>query len=215
MTAVARKRGSSDRWLREHERDPYVLRARKEGRIARSAYKLAEIDERDKLLHPGMVVVDLGAAPGGWSQHAMERVGERGRVVSLDLLPLELSGPEFIQADIEDEESVVSLHEHLRGDAVSLVMSDMAPNFTGMRAVDQPRSMALAELAREFALEVLEEHGKFLVKVFQGEGVDVFKRSLHEHFRRVLVRKPQASRGRSRELYLLAAERKSVTAATD
>ena len=209
---MARKRGSSERWLREHERDPYVQRARREGRIARSAYKLAELDKRDKLLRPGMVVVDLGAAPGGWSQHALERVGDNGRVIALDLLPLELSGPEFIQADIEDDTSVASLHEHLRGDPVSLVMSDMAPNFSGMRAVDQPRSMALAELARDFALEVLEQRGKFLVKVFQGEGFDVFKRSLHEHFKRVLVRKPQASRDRSRELYLLAAERKTPLA---
>jgi 23S rRNA (uridine2552-2'-O)-methyltransferase len=205
---MVRKRGSSQRWLREHERDPYVQRARREGRIARSAYKLAELDQRDKLLRSGMVVVDLGAAPGGWSQHALERVGDHGRVIALDLLPLELSVPEFIQADIEDEASVARLHEHLRGDLVNLVMSDMAPNFSGMRAVDQPRSMALAELARDFALEVLEERGKFLVKVFQGEGFDMFKRSLHEHFKRVLVRKPQASRDRSRELYLLAAERK-------
>ena len=205
---MARKRGSSGRWLAEHERDPYVQRARREGRVARSAYKLAEVDERDRLFRPGMVVVDLGAAPGGWSQYALERVGERGRVVALDLLPLELSGPDFIQADIEDEAAVASLHEHLSGAPVSLVMSDMAPNFSGMRAVDQPRSMALAELALDFALEVLDDRGKFLVKVFQGEGFDVYKRLLHTHFKRVLVRKPRASRDRSRELYLLAEDRK-------
>lgn len=203
---MGRKKGSSERWLREHERDAYVQRARREGRIARSAYKLIQIDERDRLLRPGGRVVDLGAAPGGWSAYAAQRVGAKGLVLALDRLPMEpLVGVEIVEGDFCDNAVAAALESQAQG-SIDLVMSDMAPNFSGTRAVDQPRAMELAELALYFAESVLRENGDFLVKVFQGEGFDVLLREMRSRFKRVLTRKPDASRARSRELYLLGRE---------
>ena len=203
---MGRKKGSSERWLREHERDAYVQRARREGRIARSAYKLIQIDERDRLLRPGGRVVDLGAAPGGWSAYAAERVGAKGLVLALDRLPMEpLAGVEIVEGDFSDNAVAAALESQAQG-GIDLVMSDMAPNFSGTRAVDQPRAIELAELALYFAELVLRENGDFLVKVFQGEGFDVLLREMRSRFKRVLTRKPDASRSRSRELYLLGRE---------
>ena len=202
---MARKRGSSERWLREHERDPYVQRARREGRIARSAYKLAELDKRDKLLRPGMVVVDLGAAPGGWAQVAQALVGDAGRVIATDILPIEpLPGVEVVTGDFTDDDVALAIVQHLNGGKADLVISDMAPNLSGMKAIDQPRAMYLAELALDMASQILRPGGVFLTKVFQGEGFEEYLKSVREQFGRVVSRKPDASRTRSREQYLLA-----------
>ncbi len=202
---MPKRRGSSQRWLDEHERDHYVNLARREGRVARSAYKLIEIDERDQLLKPGMVVVDLGAAPGGWSAYAAERVGDRGHVVALDILPMDpIAGVTVIEGDFNENAVFEALQQALDGAVVGVVMSDMAPNFSGTRAVDQARAMGLAELALHFAAEVLQENGSFVAKVFQGEGFDEFLRSVRERFSRVVMRKPDASRARSREQYVVA-----------
>ncbi len=201
---MARSR-SSRRWLQEHRGDPHVKRARAEGWRSRAALKLAELDRRDRLLRPGMTVVDLGAAPGGWSQYAARRLAGRGRVLALDRLPMEaLPGVEFIQGDFTEAGPLEALRAALGGDPVHLVMSDMAPNLSGMKAVDQPRAMYLAELALDLAEEVLAPGGDFLVKVFQGEGLDAYRRRLRERFGRLLTRKPGASRARSAEVYLLA-----------
>jgi 23S rRNA (uridine2552-2'-O)-methyltransferase len=196
---------SSSRWLSEHFSDPYVKRAQREGYRGRAAYKLIEIEQREKLLRPGMTVLDLGAAPGGWSQIAAERVGRSGRVIALDILPMEaLAGVEVITGDFTDDAVFAALLKSLGGRAVNLVMSDMAPNMSGMTAVDQPRTLYLAELARDCALEVLVAGGDLLVKLFQGEGVEAFTRDLRGRFERVKFAKPKASRARSRELYALA-----------
>jgi 23S rRNA (uridine2552-2'-O)-methyltransferase len=199
---------SSNRWLREHVSDPFVKRAKKEGYRARAAYKLLELHERDKLIRPGMNIVDLGAAPGSWSQLAAQLMGGRGRIVALDILPMDpLAGVTVLQADFTEDEALAALHEALAGAPVDLVMSDMAPNISGESAVDQPRAMYLAELARDFAGQVLKPGGDFLVKTFQGDGFDPYLRSLREQFSKVVVRKPKASRPRSREVYLLARHR--------
>jgi len=204
MIAMARSR-SSGRWLREHFADDYVKRARREGYRSRAVYKLKEIQERDRLLRPGMTVVDLGAAPGGWSQLASEYVGPKGRVVALDLLPMDpLPGVEFLQGDFHDDAVLEQLLDRLADCPVDLVTSDMAPNISGIKAVDQPRGMYLAELALEFATRVLRPGGDFLSKVFQGEGFDEFLQDLRQRFASVATRKPQSSRSRSPELYLLA-----------
>jgi len=201
---MARSR-SSGRWLREHFADDYVKRARREGYRSRAVYKLKEIQERDRLLRPGMTVVDLGAAPGGWSQLASEYVGPKGRVVALDLLPMDpLPGVEFLQGDFHDDAVLEQLLDRLADCPVDLVTSDMAPNISGIKAVDQPRGMYLAELALEFATRVLRPGGDFLSKVFQGEGFDEFLQDLRQRFASVATRKPQSSRSRSPELYLLA-----------
>lgn len=208
--AVVKRRGSSGRWLEEHERDRFVQRARREGRGARSAYKLMEVDKRDGLLRPGAVVVDLGAAPGSWSAYAAERVGRGGRVLALDILPMTAaSGVEVMQADFREAAALEGLLERLAGAPVDVLLSDMAPNFSGNRAVDQARSMALAELALELAVRVLGPRGAFLVKAFHGEGFEPFVRALRAHFLEVLTRKPDASRARSRETYLLARGRRA------
>ncbi len=196
---------SSARWLDEHFRDPFVRRAHVEGKRSRAAYKLEELLERDLLLKPGMSIVDLGAAPGGWSQVAADRLKGRGRVIGLDILPMaELPGVEFLQGDFTTEESLNSLEAALGGEKVDLVMSDMAPNMSGVGVVDQDRSMVLVELALDFARQALKYQGGFLVKVFQGEGFDALLKQLRAQFNRVLVRKPKASRSRSREVYILA-----------
>jgi len=200
---------TSKQWMHEHVNDPFVQLAKKEGYRSRAAYKLLEIDDKDRLFKSGMVVVDLGATPGGWSQIAASRVGSGGRVVALDLLPLPpLAGVDFIQGDFRDDVVLTQLEDLLQGKPVGLVISDMAPNISGIASVDQARGMHLAELAMEFALEHLECQGSFLVKVFQGEGFEDFYKLMRNSFVRVVTRKPRASRGRSCEQYLLASEKK-------
>ncbi|QKT02588.1 23S rRNA (uridine(2552)-2'-O)-methyltransferase RlmE [Ectothiorhodospiraceae bacterium 2226] len=196
---------SSHRWLREHFDDPYVKRAQQEGWRARAVYKLQELDERYGLLRPGMTVVDLGAAPGGWAQYAARRVAPQGRVIALDLLPIEpIAGVTVVQGDFREEEPYRALLDALEGRPVDLVLSDMAPNISGTKAVDQPRAIALAELALELAREVLRPGGDWVAKTFQGEGFDALVRELRQGFERVDVRKPAASRPRSPEVYLVA-----------
>ena len=198
------KSGSSDRWLRRQERDPYVGRSQLDGYRSRAVYKLQQLDAAEKLLRPGAVVVDLGAAPGGFSQYAAERVGASGQVVAVDLLPMDaIPGVEVIQGDFTTSETLARLLAVLSG-APDLVMSDMAPNISGNKAVDQPRSMLLAELALEFAVEHLQPRGDLVVKLFQGEGFEAFVGDARRRFERVKVRKPVASRSASREMYLLA-----------
>ena len=201
---------TSKSWMAEHVNDPFVQRAKSEGWRARAAYKLMEIDDKDKLIRPGMIVVDLGAAPGSWSQVANKRVGEVGRVFALDLLPMEpIPGVEFMQGDFHDEEFVERFEEILGGRQVDLVMSDIAPNISGIPISDQARSVYLAELALDFAQKHLAQGGRFLVKVFQGEGFDAFRKQMENEFKSVLVRKPQASRGRSSEVYLLGSGKRA------
>ncbi len=199
------KRPSSRRWLAEHHNDDYVRRAREAGYRSRAAYKLLEMDARDGLLQPGMTVVDLGAAPGGWSQVAAQAVGSQGRVWALDLLPMApLPGVEFIQGDFHERAVYEALLARLPDAGVDLVLSDMAPNISGVAAVDQPRSIYLVELAAEFASRVLRPGGVLLAKAFQGSGFQELVRELHSDYAQVVVRKPKASRPRSREVYLLA-----------
>lgn len=203
------KSKSSRRWLAEHFDDQYVQRAHKEGWRGRAAFKLLEVQEREQLLRPGMRVVDLGAAPGAWSQVATQAVGDTGRVFALDMLPIEpISGVSALEGDFTEDEPLKALEMLLEGAPVDLVLSDMAPNMSGMSAVDQPRAMYLAELALAFAIEWLKPGGNFLVKVFQGEGFDAFLADCRAAFDKVQVRKPKASRPRSREVYLLGRGRR-------
>ncbi|MCG8036761.1 MAG: 23S rRNA (uridine(2552)-2'-O)-methyltransferase RlmE [Candidatus Thiodiazotropha taylori] len=196
---------SSRKWLDRHFNDTYVKQAQKAGYRSRAAFKLLEIQEKDKLIKPGMKVVDLGAAPGGWSQIARDLVGENGQVFALDILPMDpIAGVEFIQGDFRETEPLESLRNLLDGAAIDLVISDMAPNVTGMASVDQPRSIYLCELALDFARETLKPGGGFVVKVFQGEGFDDFLREVRSSFGRVVSRKPDSSRAKSREVYLVA-----------
>lgn len=202
---MAKKHRSNKRWLQEHHSDAYVQKARKEGYRSRAAYKLLEIDRRDRLLHPGSIVVDLGAAPGGWSQVAAQRVGRKGCVVALDRLPMApIAGIVILEGDIDDAESIDKIVGILQGRPVDLVISDMAPNISGMDAIDQPRSIYLAELTRDVALKVLRPGGDMLVKIFQGSGMEAFRDELRRSFQKVMIRKPDSSRARSREIYLLA-----------
>ncbi len=195
---------TSKQWMHEHVTDTYVQRAQKEGYRSRAAYKLLEIDERDHLLKRGMVVVDLGATPGGWSQVAVAKVGPSGKVIALDLLPLQaIRGVEFIQGDFRENNVLALLEELLGGKPVGLVISDMAPNISGIDITDQARAMHLAELALDFSVRHLQPDGAFLVKVFQGVGFEGYVKLMRSHFGRVVTRKPDASRGRSNELYLL------------
>ncbi len=195
---------SSDRWLARHFQDEYVKRARQEGFRSRAAYKLMEIDERDRLLRPGMTVVDLGAAPGGWSQYARRRLGPSGRILALDILPLEpLAGVECLQGDFAEPTVLDSLIERLGGKPVDLVIADMAPNISGIGVADQARAMELAERALEFAVKVLRPGGELLVKTFQGAGFQAFHREMQRRFAKLSARKPKASRAESRETYLL------------
>ena len=201
---------SSNRWLSRQAADPYVRKAREHGYRARAAFKLLELDAKDRFLKPGRRVVDLGAAPGSWSQVTAERVGDAGRVVALDVLPMDdLPGVEFIQGDFREDEVLAEL-ETLVGRRVDLVLSDMAPNISGIAASDQARSMDLAELALEFAGEWLEPRGVFVVKLFQGEGFDRFVADARKAFTNVRLRKPEASRKESRETYLVADSRRSM-----
>ena len=204
---------SSSRWLREHFDDEYVQRAQREGWRSRAVYKLEELDQKYRLIKPGMSIVDLGAAPGGWSQYAARVVGRNGQVFALDILPMEpLSDVRFLQGDFRDEAVLAQIESELAGPdgtrPVDLVMSDMAPNISGVDAVDQPRTMYLVELAMDFARTHLRPGGTFICKVFQGEGFDALVRQLRQEFGRVVVRKPKASRPRSSEVYLVASDRK-------
>lgn len=196
---------TSKQWLKEHFEDEYVKRSREEGYRSRASFKLLEIQEKDHLLKPGMTVIDLGAAPGGWSQVAARLVGAKGKVLASDILPMEpLPGVEFIRGDFTEEAVLASLLESMGGARADLVISDMAPNMSGMKGVDQPRVMYLAELALDLARSVLAENAYFLVKVFHGEGLEAFQNGLRDSFKKVKVRKPAASRARSSEIYLLA-----------
>lgn len=196
---------SSRRWLKEHEDDVFVQRARQEGYRSRAVYKFLEINNKDHLVKAGMTVVDLGAAPGGWSQVVAKLVGSGGHVIAMDILPMEpLDNVEFLQGDFREQEVLEQLLAMIGDRGVDLVISDVAPNTSGMEAVDQPRAMYLAELALDMARQVLKPGGGFLVKVFQGVGFDEYIRDLRTTFDKVITRKPRASRSRSREVYLLA-----------
>ncbi|HRG50847.1 MAG: 23S rRNA (uridine(2552)-2'-O)-methyltransferase RlmE [Cellvibrionales bacterium] len=196
---------SSGRWLREHFDDPYVKEAQKQGYRSRASFKLLEIQEKDRLIRPGMTVVDLGSAPGGWSQVAVALVGHHGRVIASDILPMDtLAGVDFIHGDFTEESVLAEILAVLGERKADLVISDMAPNMSGMAGVDQPRAMYLVELASEMAAQVLKPDGAFLTKVFHGEGFDELLKVLKGRYKKVSTRKPQASRARSREVYLLA-----------
>jgi 23S rRNA (uridine2552-2'-O)-methyltransferase len=202
---MARKKSSSKSWLKEHFDDPYVQQAHREGYRSRSCYKLLEIQEKDKLIKPGMTVIDLGAAPGGWSQVASRVTGSRGRVIASDILPMDsLEDVQIVQGDFTEESVIADILAAVGDSPVDLVISDMAPNMSGMSAVDQPRSMYLVELALDLSRQVLTPGGTFLSKVFQGEGFDELLRDCRATFGKVITRKPRASRPRSREVYLLA-----------
>ena len=196
---------SSSRWLAEHESDPYVQRAREEGWRSRAVFKLDEIQRSDRLMRPGMVIVDLGAAPGGWSQYAARALAGRGRIVALDILPMpEVAGVEFIEGDFGTDETLERVKAALGTQKVDLVMSDLAPNMMGIADVDHARSMNLVDLAVEFALSVLRPGGDLLIKVFQGREFQPLVARLRLNFESVKLRKPKASRGRSAEVYVLA-----------
>lgn len=195
---------TSKAWMHEHVNDPYVKRAQTEGFRSRAAYKLQQLAERDRLLRPGMVVVDLGAAPGGWSQVAAKAVGLGGRVIAVDLLEVTpVHGVTVIQGDFQEDATLAAVEAALGGERADLVISDMAPNISGIALVDQARHAALAELALDFALKHLKPRGNFLVKAFQGGGYEAYVKTLRAHFSEVATRKPEASRSRSNEVYLL------------
>lgn len=195
---------SSNEWLQEHFDDHYVKLAQKAGYRSRATFKLEEIDKKDKLIRPGMAVVDLGSAPGGWSDYALRKMGETGKVIALDILPMTpLTGVHFIEGDFREDSVLDELNEVLNGQQIDLVLSDMAPNMTGVSSIDQPSSMYLVELALDFALTNLSQQGLFLVKVFQGEGFEQYMKAMRAGFQKVITRKPDASRPRSREVYLL------------
>lgn len=199
------KTKSSRRWLDRHFNDAYVKRAQQEGYRSRAAFKLLELQEQDRLLQPGMTVVDLGASPGGWSQVARRLVGQAGRVLALDILPMEpIPEVTFLLGDFREDPVLERLHAALAGAPVDLVLSDMAPNVSGVAAVDQPRAVYLCELALDLARKVLKPKGGLVVKAFQGEGFDAYLGQVRGAFAQVLIRKPEASRSESRELYLVA-----------
>lgn len=205
------KSKSSKAWLQEHFDDSYVRRSQEDGYRSRASYKLLEINDKDKLIKPGMTIVDLGSAPGGWSQVAAKLVGHKGRVIATDILLMDgMAGVEFLQGDFTEQEVVNELLGLLDGATADLVISDMAPNMSGMRDIDQPQVMYLAELALDLARTILKPGGCFLVKIFQGEGIEGFQRDLRENFANIKVRKPNASRARSREIYLLALDFKGL-----
>ena len=202
---MSRPRGSSGSWRERQEKDPYVQRARQEGWRSRAVYKLEEILRREKLLQPGMLCIDLGAAPGGWSQYVAQRLKGRGRVLALDILPMDaLEDVEFLQGDFTEDDTLAALLAALGEDRADLVLSDMAPNISGTKAVDQPRSMYLVELALDLARQVLKPGGSFICKLFQGAGSEDFIRDARRSFERVRVMKPAASRAASSEVYLVA-----------
>jgi 23S rRNA (uridine2552-2'-O)-methyltransferase len=199
------KKKPNKRWLHEQNSDFYVKQARNENYRSRAIYKLQEIDQKDKLIKPGMCVVDLGAAPGGWSQYAIQQVGQNGQVFALDLLDMEpIIRVNFIRGDFTENEVEQRLLSEIKQERVDLVISDMAPNLTGIRDTDQARSMALAELVLDFCHKVLKPGGDLLLKVFEGAGTQEFRQELGEHFSKIMTRKPYASRDKSREFYVLA-----------
>ncbi len=203
-TSKKNKSASSHRWLQEHESDQYVIASRKDGYRSRAAYKLLEIQEKIKLIKLGMKVVDLGAAPGGWTQIAAKLVGEKGHVYALDILEMEaVFNATIIQGDFLEQSVLDQLLCSLDKSVVDLVISDMAPNMSGMSAVDQPKGMALVELALDCAGQILKPGGDFLTKAFQGEGFDEFVKDVRSQFKTVVIKKPKSSRDRSRELYVL------------
>jgi 23S rRNA (uridine2552-2'-O)-methyltransferase len=202
---MSKPRSSSGSWRDRQERDPYVLQARRDGWRSRAVYKLEQIDQKERLIRPDMVCVDLGSAPGGWSQYIGRRLKGRARIVAVDLLPMDsLPDVEFIQGDFEDDAIFARLLDAVGESGADLVMSDMAPNISGIKGVDQPRSMNLAELALDMARRVLKPGGNFVCKVFQGEGFDAFVVDARKSFKKVRVMKPKASRAGSREVYLVA-----------
>ena len=195
---------SSSSWMREHVNDIYVKSAKRQGFRSRAAFKLLEIDERDQLLSPGMTVVDLGAAPGGWSQVAAEKVGARGKVIALDILQMQpIDGVDFICGDLREDAVLMELRTKIHGKAADLVICDISPNISGVSSHDQARAMELAQLALEFSAQVLKPQGGLLVKVFHGEGFEDFLKAMRSRFKQVNSRKPKASRARSSEIYLL------------
>ncbi|WP_437882682.1 23S rRNA (uridine(2552)-2'-O)-methyltransferase RlmE [Pseudomonas sp. LRF_L74] len=196
---------SSRRWLDEHVNDPYVKRAQKDGLRSRASYKLIELNDKDKLIRPGMLIMDLGSAPGGWSQVAGGLVGEKGRIIASDILPMDpLDNVDFIQGDFTDDGVFQQLLDTLDGRLPDLIVSDIAPNISGVAAADQAASMYLVELVLDMVRRVLKPGGNFVAKVFQGEGSDEYLKDVRTSFDKVVIRKPEASRPRSREVYLVA-----------
>ena len=191
--------------MQEHFEDEYVKLAQAQGYRSRAVFKLKEIQDKDQLIKPGMAIVDLGAAPGGWSQYARQLLGKKDKVLALDILPMEaIDGVDFIQGDFREEAVMEQLYAALEGAAVNLVLSDMAPNMSGNKGMDMPRAIYLAELALDTAKTVLAKDGSFLVKLFHGEGFEDYHREVQQHFAKVVIRKPKASRPRSNEVYILA-----------
>ncbi len=193
---------SSNQWLKDHREDAYVLKARKEGYRSRAVYKLIEIQQKDHILKPGQFILDLGAAPGGWSEYVSQFAHAQGQLIAVDLLPMEpIAGVEFIQGDFSEQETLDRILKLIDNKSLDLVLSDMAPNLSGMGSVDQPKSMYLAELAFDLARENLNQNGHLVVKLFQGEGFEDLVSSVRQTFSRVKFRKPRASRAKSREIY--------------
>lgn len=200
-----KRSASSTRWLQEHFNDRFVQQAQKKRLRSRAWFKLEEIQQSDKLFKPGITVVDLGAAPGGWSQYAASQIGNKGRIIACDLLPMDpIVGVDFLQGDFRDEVVLKTLLDHVGEEKVHVVMSDMAPNMSGQPAVDIPRAMYLVELALDMCRDVLAKNGSFIVKVFQGEGFETYLKEIRSLFKTVKIRKPEASRARSREVYIVA-----------
>ena len=203
------KKGSSRRWMHEHLNDEYVKKAQKEGYRCRAVYKLLEIIEKNHIINKGNIILDLGAAPGGWSQVAVKIAGKSGQVIASDILPIEeINGVNFLQGDFTEQSVYDELMDLIKGSSVDIVLSDMAPNMSGQLSVDQPKSMYLAELAIDFALKILSKNGHFIVKVFQGDGFDEYVKKSRISFKKVSIIKPKASRPRSKEVYLLASQLK-------
>jgi len=203
------KTSSSVRWMSEHLNDEFVKKAQKEGYRSRAAYKLLEIIGKDQIIKTGFKVLDLGAAPGGWSQVAIKIVGETGQVIATDILPIEsIVNVDFLQGDFTEEGIYEKLLSLTKEQKINVVLSDMAPNMSGQISIDQPKSMYLAELALDMATKVLSQNGHFVVKVFQGEGFDTFIQNARKNFKKVVIRKPKASRPRSKEVYLIASQLK-------
>jgi len=199
------KSKSSKGWLKEHFDDPYVKMSQEDGVRSRAVYKLKEMDEKDGLLKPGLNIVDLGAAPGGWSEFAAKKIAGKGNIIATDILSMDfLDGVTFIQGDFREDEVLESILKQLENNPVDLVLSDMAPNISGVDSIDQPASMYLVELALDFAEQTLSKNGRFLVKVFQGSGFEEYLKLVRNTFKQVKTRKPKASRARSREVYILA-----------
>lgn len=206
---IVAKKGSSRRWMHEHLNDEYVKKAQKEGYRCRAVYKLLEIIEKKHIINKGDTVLDLGAAPGGWSQVAVKITGKSGQVIANDILPIEeINGVNFIQGDFTEQSVYDVLMNLIKGSSIDIVLSDMAPNMSGQLSVDQPKSMYLADLAIDFALKILSRNGHFIVKVFQGDGFDEYVKKSRSSFRKVSIIKPKASRPRSKEVYLLASQLK-------